>query len=52
MLGTFDLSHCFYLVKVISTVDTASCGGFFVIFLSAVALLVHGKSFHYSIALS
>ena len=52
MLDTFDLTNCICLVTVISTVDTASCVFLYVIFLSAVALLVRGKSFHYPNAFS
>ena len=51
MLGTFDLTNCFYLVTVISTFDTAYCV-IFVIFLSAVALLVYDNGFHSSNSLS
>ena len=51
MLGTFDLTNCFYLVTVISTFDTASCV-ICVIFLSAVALLVYDNGFHSSNSLS
>ena len=50
MLGTFDLSNCFYFVTVISTFDTAS--EFFVVNLSAVAFFVLGESFNCSNLLS
>ena len=38
MLGSFDLTNCFYFVTVVSTFDTAYLY-FFVINLSGVALL-------------
>ena len=48
MLGTFDSTNCFYLATVISTFDTASCGVFVEIFLSAEALFAPGESLHSS----
>ena len=49
MLGTFDLTvfifTCF--ITVISTFDTASCGFFVMINLSAVALFVLGENFNF-----
>ena len=47
MRGTSDLTDCFCLFTVISTLDTASCA-ISVIFLSAVAPFVHGKIFRSS----
>ena len=45
MLGTVDLSNCFYFVRVmISAFDTVSC--VFVVNLSAVALFVLRESFN------
>ena len=51
MLGTFDLTNCFYFATVISTFDTAFCVSF-VIFLSEVEIFVPGESFNSSNSLS